>query len=262
MMKILAHFLILAGILTGIFLGLQQIDFVKRAELDKLGERNAKRLGKVLLNSVLSTKQEVDSPEARAFIDSLKRPLCQASGLNPDSISIHLIRDEEVNAFALPGNQIILNTGLFRFAENPEEVAGVLGHELGHIKLDHLERKMIKEVGLTILFTAAGGEGGQVLVKELLKMLSSSSFDREYEDEADAFAVTTMAKAGADPAYLSSFMLRISREQNMPDELVFLSTHPDSKSRAANIVTLASKEKVNPAKLIRTPWSDVQAIAR
>lgn len=257
-MRIIFQFLILAGSFTGIFLGLSRIDFVGAADFSNLGKENTQKLGEMMVESILISKEEIKDSTALAFLDSLKRPLCKAGGLDPDSIKIHLVRDGEINAFALPGNHVIVHNSLFKFSKDPGEVAGVIGHELGHIKLSHLEKKLVKELGITILFTLAGGEGGQQILKEIIRQLSSTSFDRDYENQADAFAVDVLAKAGVNPEKLSDFMYRVAQKNNLPEELVFLSTHPDSKERAAEIIKLSKDYTINEKPLIHTSWEEVQ----
>jgi predicted Zn-dependent protease len=257
-MRIIFHLILLAGGFAGVFFSLSRIDFIGAANIEKISSKKAHELGELMIESVLLSAEEVKDSTALAFIDSLKRPLCVAGGLDADSIIIHLIRKDEVNAFALPGNHIVLHTSLFEFAKDPGEVAGVLGHELGHLKLNHIEKKLVKEVGLSILFTIAGGEAGQQILKEIVKQISSTSFDREYESEADAFAVEVLAKSGVDPERLSDFMFRVSQKSNMPEELVFLSTHPDGKDRAAEIIKLSKEQTITKKPILKTPWEEVQ----
>lgn len=259
-MRIIFQLFILTGIFAGTYFGLSRIDFVGRGNLVALGKENAEKLGDLMLKTVLSGRQEIKDSRALSIIDSLKVPLCTAGGLNPDSIQVHLINDSEINAFTLPGNHIILHNSLFSFAEDPGEVAGVLGHELGHLKLGHLEKKLLKEVGLTLLFTIAGGEGGQEILKELVHQISSTSFDREYENEADAFAVEVLAKSGISPEKLSNFMFRIAGKKDIPDQLVFLSTHPESQERAAEIIRLSKNYPLTEKPIIHTSWEKVQEI--
>ena len=258
MKKIILHFLLLAAIFSGVFYGLSRIDFTGAAEIEKLSAESARKLGNLMLKAMLTGKEEITDGNAPAVLDSIKKKLCIAAGLDADSIRLHLVDDSDVNAFALPGNHMVVFTGLVDFSKNPEEVAGVLGHELGHLKLGHLEKKLVKEIGLTMLFTIASGQGGGEIIREMVKMLSSTAFDREYETEADAFAVETMSKAGADAEQLGNFMFRVSQDQNMPEELVFLSTHPDSKKRSAEIIRRARKEKVDRKPLIQSNWEDIR----
>ena len=259
-MRLIFQLIVLAGGFVGLYFGLSKIDYVSEAGLAGLGKKNADKLGELMIESILMTNGEIKDSTALAIIDSLKHPLCRAGKLNPDSIQIHLIRNDDVNAFALPGNHIVLHTGLFEFAKDPGEVAGVLGHELGHLKLGHIEKKLAKEVGMSILFTIAGGEGGQEILRQIVKQISSTSFDRDYEREADEFAVEVMAKSGIDPEQLSNFMFRVGSKQNMPEELVFISTHPDSRERAATIIKDAKKYKITPKPVLKTSWDEVQKV--
>jgi len=258
MSKILFQFAVMAGLFAAVFFSLSRIDFTGAAEIDKLSSESSRKLGDLMLKAMLSNKEEITQGKAPAVLDSIKNKLCLAAGMDADSVQLHLVEDSDVNAFAMPGNHMVVFTGLVNFSKNPEEVAGVMGHELGHLKLAHLEKKLIKEVGLTMLFTIISGQGGGEVIREVVKMISSTAFDREYETEADVFAVETLAKAGADPGQLGNFMFRVSQQQNLPEELVFLSTHPDSKKRSADILKRARKVKIERKPLVNSDWEQIR----
>lgn len=258
MKKILLQFLALAALFAAVFFSLSRVDFTGAADLDRLSQKSSKKLGELMLNSILENSEEIKGGTAPAVLDSIKDKLCAAAGIASDSVQLHLIINSDVNAYALPGNHLVVLTGLVDFSKNPEEVAGVLGHELGHLKLDHIEKKLVKEVGLTMLYTLAGGEGADIL-RQAVKTITSTAFDRDYETEADDFAVNTMAAAGADPEHLGNFMFRVSQKQDLPEELVFLSTHPESKKRAAGIIKKAHQKTFNPAPLVNISWDSLKA---
>src|SRR5690606_16362584 len=111
------------------------------------------------------------------------------------------IRNSQINAFALPGNHIVFYTGLLEYAENAEEVAGVMAHEIGHLEKNHVMKKLVKEIGLEMLFAMIGGDAGFEILKQTGKTLSSSAFDRANETEADNYAVETLALADVDPQH-------------------------------------------------------------
>ncbi len=261
MKKVLFQFFISAGLFLSIFWLLSRIDFMRLSKLPEFGRKQADRLSELMVESILTSHDEIKNDTLKAMVDSIKFPLCAAGGLDPEVIKIHLIKESDVNAFALPGNHIIVHSALFDFAKNEEEFAGVLSHELGHIKLDHIQQKLIKEFGHTLLFTLAGGEGGQEIIKQILQTISSTSFDRNYEREADQFAVKVLMEMGISPERLSDFMLRMADQNRLPSELVFLSTHPDSRERAAEIIRSKGSFKGSGKKILRTPWNSVKALA-
>jgi predicted Zn-dependent protease len=260
MRRVLIQFLILVVIFGGVFFSLKQINFLKHTNVDHLSKKSAEQLGKIMVETFLLNKQEIKDPQLGAVIDSIKNSLAVVSDIPSDSIQVHIIRDTEVNAFALPGNHIVILSGLINYSKNSDELAGVLAHEIGHLHLGHIEKKLTKEVGLTMLFTMAGGNGGQEVIKEVVKTISSSAFDRSYEEEADLFAVQTMNKAGFDPESLSAFMLRMSQQESVPELMVWMSSHPESKARAATILEEVKKIKINKRVVIATPWNEVQKL--
>lgn len=260
MRRLLIQLLVTVLIFGGLFFGLKQINFLKHANVDRLTKKSSEQLGKIMVETFLLNKQEIKDTKLITIVDSIKNTLSDAAGIPADSIQLHIIRDTEINAFALPGNHIVVRSGLINYSKNSDELAGVLAHEIGHLSLGHIEKKLIKEVGLTMLFTMAGGNGGQEVIKEVVKTISSSAFDRTYEEEADLFAVQTMNKAGFDPESLSAFMLRMSQQESVPELMVWMSSHPESKARAATILEEAKKIKNNKRVVIATPWNEVQKL--
>ena len=143
-----------------------------------------------------------------------------------------------MNAFALPGRRLVIHSGLIRNAQGPDEVAGVLAHELAHSELGHIRQKLIKEAGLTLLMAWISGNLGfeNNVIHEMARVLSSTAFDRKYESEADRCAVEYLKKAGVNPNGLAKFMDRLAKNESAgPIPMEWLSTHPASAKRAQYI---------------------------
>jgi predicted Zn-dependent protease len=73
--------------------------------------------------------------------------MCEANQLDPNSVQVHLVNNDEINAFAMPGGHILIHSGLVQTLESPEELAGVLGHEVAHVQLNHISKKWPKNWG-------------------------------------------------------------------------------------------------------------------
>jgi len=260
MQKVLFQFFVTVVIFFSVWFALSQINYVDRADVEKFSKENEKRLGDFILKTIKATGKEVDSVKVKAYIDSLTNRLCDASGIEADKIKIHVIRNSEVNAFALPDNHMVIFTGLIQDAKNSEEVAGVMAHEIGHMEKNHVMKKLMKEVGVAMLFTIAGGDAGFEILKEAAKVLSSTAFDRSQESEADAFAAEMMAKANISPEHLGNFLFRLGQSHDIPEELVWISTHPDSKERAAEIISKKKEFTFEPKPVLNTPWEEVQKV--
>jgi beta-barrel assembly-enhancing protease len=169
---------------------------------------------------------------------------------SPYYFQFHLLADPEtVNAFALPGGQIFITFGLLRLLDNEHEVAGVLGHEIGHVVGRHSNEQMAKaqlSQGLVNAVVMAGGTdygmaAGQIA--QFVSQLKNTAYGREDELESDQLGVRFMIRAGYDPYALIRVMevLKKAAGGRAPPE--FLSTHPDPANRVERI-----KEAIRKAK--------------
>jgi predicted Zn-dependent protease len=102
---------------------------------------------------------------------------------------------------------------------------------------NHVMNKLIKEVGLSVLISMSTGNGNSEAIKSAIKQISSSAYDRKLETEADLTAVDYLEKAGIDPEPFANFLYRLADEtKNLPSQIYWISTHPESKDRAENII--------------------------
>jgi predicted Zn-dependent protease len=146
----------------------------------------------------------------------------------------HVIDDDTPNAFALPGGWVGVHRGLFRVAERPEEVAGVIAHEIIHSEQRHGMQRMVGSLGVQILMSLAFGGSDLSLLAGTGMDLLMLSHSRDQETEADVLGRALMVEAGIDPEGMASifetFALEAGKGGKMP---TLLSSHPDSKGRAA-----------------------------
>jgi predicted Zn-dependent protease len=154
--------------------------------------------------------------------------------------AFHVLRDPEtINAFALPGGQVFITAGLLKHLKNEAQLAGVLGHEVGHVVGRHSAEHVAKAQFTQILVGAAGvaasddrGDGQRAAaVAAMVGSLVNMKFSRGDESEADAFGVKYMSQSGYDPRAMIELM-RILKEASGPSrQPEFLSTHPDPGNR-------------------------------
>jgi Zn-dependent protease with chaperone function len=175
------------------------------------------------------------TPESTAAIARLvARLLPDGGGAEP--VVVRIADLPVANALAAPGGQVLLTRGLVEKASGPDEVAGVLAHELGHVEHRHATQMLLRNIGMSILLSGTGSDAAAFGDTLLMTAMS-----REKEREADAFALETLARAGISPAGLIAFF-----EREMPKEkdgkkprdvLVTLgkwsSTHPPTPERLA-----------------------------
>jgi predicted Zn-dependent protease len=260
MQKILFQFFVMLTLFFGLWLGLSQINYVDRADIEKFSKENEKRLGELILKTIQATDIEIDSARVKAIIDSIGRRLCDNSDIDFSKLKIHVIKSNEINAFALPDHNMVIYTGLIDYAKNAEEVAGVMAHEIGHMEKNHVMKKLAKEIGTAMLWTIAGGDAGFEIMKETARVLSSTAFDRTQESEADLFAVEVMAKANVDPEHLANFLFRLGQQHDMPEELEWISTHPNSRERSADIISKKKEFQFEKQPILNTSWDEVKEI--
>ena len=263
MQKALRQFGIVALLFFGAWLLLGRIPFVRIFNVEELTRENERKVGAFILQSATVGHRELGSGFVQKSLDSIKTRLCAATAVPDSSITIHVLVSEEVNAYALPDGHIIVSTALIDYCRTPEELSGVLAHEIAHIQRKHVMKKLTKEVGLAMLAAMAGGQSGGEIGRETARMLSSSAFDRTQESEADAGAVKLLASAGIDPEALANFLFRLSQEkEKFPRQLELLSTHPNSQDRAAEILRLRANETIHVRQVLAEPsWSSLHEIA-
>jgi Zn-dependent protease with chaperone function len=175
---------------------------------------------------------EVEQP-GRAAFDKLTGRLERAAAL-PLPLKITVVRRSDANAFALPGGYIYVFQGLIDKSESPDELAGVIAHEIGHVAQRDGTRSLLHGAGLSFLFGMLLGDfvgGGAVVVgaTTLLRL----SYARDVEAGADLFAVGLMGAAGADARALGTILGRIAGQQRMGPKILL--DHPDAPDRITAI---------------------------
>ena len=172
-----------------------------------------------------------------------------------------VVDDRSINAFALPGGPMYVNTGAIMAAKNEGELAGVMAHELSHVALRHGTAQATKAESPSLL-AGLGQIGGAILGGPLGGAVSAVSqiggaayllrFSREYETEADLLGARIMARAGYDPRDLAN-MFRTIEQQTGGGGGGWFSDHPSPKDRYAKINAEAARLQVaaNPIKVTR-----------
>jgi hypothetical protein len=178
-----------------------------------------------------------DAQQSRAAFDKLLRSLEAAAAL-PLPVHAAVVRRPEANAVALPGGRVYVFAGLIDKAQTPDELAGVIAHEMGHIAHRDGVRAVIQAGGLSFLFGMLIGDfsgGGAAVIA--MRTVLQSSYSRDTEAAADVYGAELVAKLGRDPRALSAILLRIAGTPG-PMTKILLS-HPEARERAAAIEAIA-----------------------
>jgi len=240
MRKIIIEFIISVAVLLGTWLILSQVDWMTLFRVKQATQSTGEKVGNLCWDLLKKSETEISADSVVSPIDSILTKICDKNQIDRSKIKLHLLVNEEINAFALPNNHLIVYSGLVEACKNEAELDGVICHELAHLEKNHVMNKLVKEVGLSVLLTMSSGNGNSEMIKRALKQLSSSAYDRKMETEADLTAVDYLIKAGIDPEPFANFLYRLSDEtQNIPQQIYWISTHPESKKRAEEIIAHA-----------------------
>ena len=235
--------LVMAGFLS-LWFGLYQADFMTLLNVKDSTKVNEEKLGALMLDLTTTSYPKVRNKAVLQKINYIKNTICSNNNIDTNSIKIHVFESSTVNAFALPGRQIVVFSSLITQTNNAEELASVMAHEIAHTQLNHVMKKVSKEIGVNMLATLAGGTSGSSVITNALKNVASKAYDRSIEEEADVEAVTYLVNAKINPAGFSDFLFTLADlGPDLPDELEWMSTHPDAKDRAANVLKLNEKNK-------------------
>lgn len=189
------------------------------------------QIGEAVLAQSRLSMQLIESGPA---VEALRRIGGMLTEGSPHQYRWFVADKKEMNAFAAPGGIVVVNAGLLRAVKTPEELAGVLAHEVAHAELRHSLKGVAKSLGLRTLATMALGEYGGTALAEGMKHLAELGFSREAEREADRDGLRRLVAARINPQGMLSFFATMEREERLsPPE--FLSTHPANSERLAAI---------------------------
>ncbi len=237
MKKILTELGLTVAVIVAVWFGLSQVDWMKLFNIRQTTQNTEEKIGDLFWKILQNSEVEITSDSIVAPVDSMLNRICKANSIDREKIKLHLLRKDEINAFALPNNHLVIYSGLIAACENEAELFGVIGHELAHMEKNHVMNKLIKEVGLSVLISMSTGNGNSEAIKSAIKQISSSAYDRKLETEADLTAVDYLEKAGIDPEPFANFLYRLADEtKNLPSQIYWVSSHPESKERAEKII--------------------------
>ncbi|MCE2927015.1 MAG: M48 family metallopeptidase [Rickettsiales bacterium] len=220
-------------------------------------------LGQYAIKSITHGKPTCTEQAGQAALSQITSKLLQTLPEKP-VLRVKVVKEKTANAFAAPGGHIVIFSGLIDKAESPEEVAGVIAHEMGHVIKDHATQTLVRVLGLQLILTATfGGTGdastGVMIANELLQLQHS----REFEREADMVAAQILLQAGIDNAGMIRFFDRMNNAESSVIDLVssYISTHPSNDERIKNL-RLAQKTASPKPAITQQEWLALKAICK
>lgn len=246
---------------TNPFTGEKNLNFVSNAQLFPLAFQQYDQF--LAENKVITGTSEANMIKnvGQKIVTASERYL-NANGyqgyLNDFAWEFNLVKDEAVNAWAMPGGKVVFYTGILPIAKDETGIAVIMAHEVAHALADHGAQRMsaaqLQQLGAVAggialsgksdqtqqIFAQAYGLGTQVGV-----MLP---FSRSHETEADRIGLTLMAIAGYDPAQAADLWRRMAAQANSQAPPEFLSTHPATATRINNLTAWAPEARAEAKK--------------
>ncbi len=189
--------------------------------------------------------------QLQQYVDAVGEKLINETGAqqSPYNFEFHLLRDPQtINAFALPGGQVFLTAGLMRQFDNEAQLAGVLGHEIGHVigrhGAEHIAKQqlgvsLVNAVGVAASDGSYGSGRNAAAIAQAVNQLVSLKYGRADELESDRLGLQFMVEAGYDPrgiVELMEILAQANGRGGAPPE--FFSSHPNPGNRAAELTSM------------------------
>ena len=199
-------------------------------------------------------------PAGQAAFSKLVNRLRDAAGLDDDSMTAGVLPSSVPNAFALPGGKVYVLKALIDKAKSPDELAGILAHELGHLKHHDNMRGLIYNGGTSFLIGLLFGDvTGSSAVIFASRSVVEASYSREAETNADTFAIDIMHALGRSPKPAAELMFRITGKEGGSGFANILASHPLTEDRLARM-TKEDRPASGPPLLTDTEWQALKGI--
>lgn len=226
-------------------------------ELPELGDvsqtvmshRDEERIAEEILREVAVSDEVLQDVEVVDYLRSLGKRLAKASDDQQQAFHFFVVKQPSINAFAMPGGVIGVHTGLFLASNTESELAGVLGHEIGHVTQRHLARMLAKQKTDTfkniagLAFAVLAARGNPELANAALTASTAAGIQRQldytraHEREADRVGLIILDKAGFNPRGMPGFFNVLQRGSRFVDGSApsFLRTHPLTTERISDV---------------------------
>ena len=214
-------------------------------------------IGRSVLHQLREQGSVLEDPEIADYVTTLGHRIASYAHEGEQRFEFFVVNDDAINAFALPGGYIGINSGLITSTRTESELAGVLAHEIAHVTQQHIARRIAATGRTSILATAAvlaaimlGASGDAVpaaiMSAQGLAIQEQINYTRNNEYEADRVGLHFLAQAGFDPMGMPSFFEVLSGQAGMPESRApeFLQTHPLSSARIAETRDRAERTPV------------------
>ncbi|HTF35440.1 MAG TPA: M48 family metalloprotease [Myxococcota bacterium] len=233
-----------------------------KPQLILMSEAREAQLGREAADQVIQEMGLVDDPQLAAYVGAVGERLVRVSVRPDQHFEFHVVDMQEPNAFALPGGYVYVSRGLLAISNSEDELANVLGHEIGHVLARHAAQRETRALpgsfltGLTALAAGiVGGSQAAALVGSIGQTATSgllAAYSRDQEQEADKLGQELAARAGYGPAGMTAFLTTLERETTYEAKgsrrASFFDSHPSTPERVSTTETFAGELATSPGK--------------
>ena len=236
----------LKRILIGILSALLLMPLPFPPESAAMTIKEERELGEKVLQEVKKRWPMVQEPSVIKYVNRIGKEVLEAIGPQPFDYQFFIINIPEVNAFAVPGGNVFLNSGLILLVENEAELAGVIAHEIGHVVARHIAKRSEKGQVISLATLGAilagiflGGAAAGAIASTSIATAHTAmlKYSREDEEEADYLGLKYMERAGYDRRGMITMLKKLRRMHGpvSSDPPAYLLTHPAIEERTANL---------------------------
>ncbi len=210
-----------------------------------------KKLAVSALEIIAPTEDRRMAPVMDGVIKQLVARLAAVEKDSGYEFDVLVVNNPMVNAFALPGGTLVVMSGLLEKTRDPDELAGILAHEMQHVIKRHSTRRLLENSQVGILLSILSGDSsGVVFGAQAAATLASLTYSRRDEAEADEEGMKMLCRAGFDPQGMVRAFGILKKEGELPEALKYLSSHPGIDGRIGKLEALA---KLNAQKVLALP---------
>jgi Zn-dependent protease with chaperone function len=228
-------------------------DRLSRWAVSHISVEQEMRLGELGYARLRPTLKLIEQGPVATAVTAIGKRL---SGESIYPYRFHVAVDPAINAYALPGGHIIVNTGLLQAADSAAEVAGVLAHEISHVELRHTLRNLMHGMGWRAILGVATGDFSGGYWGDMAARLANLGYSRELETEADRDGLEILRRARVAPHGMELFFVKLSQRQT--DLPALLSSHPADGDRLAALRAAIARQPLDDLYPLHIDWESVK----
>ncbi len=221
----------------------------------KIPVSTEQQIGNAVLEKIKAEGDLLESGKTVETISEIGNKLTQGSRYK---YQWYVLKNDTVNAFAVPSGIIVVHSALIEKAENADELAAVLAHEVQHVEQRHSLKHMINSVGWAAVLTIVLGDASAITAV-IAHQLGTSYFSRDLESEADKLGYATLVKAKIKPDGMASFLQKLADLSGDTEQgLAWISSHPETLERVNTIKQLLKDQPCQVCQPLAIDWQMVQ----